>query len=250
MYEEILKEIGLTKSEIAVYFALLDLGASTTEPIIKKAEIASGKAYIILNTLAQKGLVTYSITTGKKHYQAKDPERLIDYIKDKEKDLKQKEEKLREILPNLKIKYEEKKHNSVAEVFESNNGFFTFYESILKESKKGDTIYVMGVSMTAYEKFNAYLLDWNKRRVLLGINLKIIYHQDCRVFGKSREKMRLTEVRYMPKSIETPTWIDIFEDYIATINIHGVPMVFLMKDKDSAESYKKYFDMAWKASKK
>ena len=49
MYEDLLAEIGLTKSEIAIYFSLLEIGSSTTGPIIKKAGIASGKAYLILD---------------------------------------------------------------------------------------------------------------------------------------------------------------------------------------------------------
>ena len=84
MYEDILSEIGFTKSEIALYFALLELGSSTTGPIIKKSKIASGKAYLILNKLIEKGIVTYYIKEGVKHFQAKDPERLLDYIKEKE----------------------------------------------------------------------------------------------------------------------------------------------------------------------
>ena len=43
MHKDILLDIGLTKSEIAVYFSLLKLGSSTTGPIIKKAQIASGR---------------------------------------------------------------------------------------------------------------------------------------------------------------------------------------------------------------
>jgi len=49
MYEELLTEIGLTKSEIAVYFALLELGSSTTGPIIKKAEICQGNILLFLS---------------------------------------------------------------------------------------------------------------------------------------------------------------------------------------------------------
>ena len=107
----------------------------------------------------------------------------------------------------------------------------------------------MGVSRQAYEKFNAYLKDWNKRRIALGVKMKIIYHHDCRDFGKSREKLKLTEVRYVNKELETPAWIDIFEDYVATINIQGNPLVFLMRDKSSAESYKKHFELMWKNSR-
>ncbi|MBI5881014.1 hypothetical protein HZB90_02695 [archaeon] len=250
MYEDMLSEFGLTKSEIAVYFALLDLGSSTTGPVIKKAGIASGKAYLVLDKIIQKGLVTYVIAAGRKYYQAKDPDRLLDYLKEKEKDIKEKEDKLKQILPTLKAKYEEQKYRPRAEVFEGNRGFVTFYEGVLKELKRGDTLYVMGVSRQANERFAGYLAELNLRRVSKGIRLKIIYHHDCRETGRQRAKLELTEVRYMPEELETPAWIDIYGDYVATINATGNPVVFLMRDKESAESYRKYFDMLWGISKK
>jgi sugar-specific transcriptional regulator TrmB len=246
MHEELLAEIGLTKSEIAVYFALLDIGSSTTGPIIKKAGIASGKAYLILDKLVIKGLVTYSLKAGTKYYQAKDPERLIDYIKEKEDELKDKELKLRDIIPKLKAQYEEKKYRPIAEVYEGIKGFKTFYDWVLKELKKGDCIDIMGVPREANERFQAYLMEWNETRIKLGIKMRIIYNHDCREFGIKREKMKLTEVRYMKQMLETPAWIDVFKDYVITINVHGTPICFLIQNKESAASYKNYFEILWK----
>ena len=40
--------------------------------------------------------------------------------------------------------------------------------------------------------------------------------------------------------------IDIFRDYVVTINVHGTPVCFLIKNKESADSYKKYFQLLWK----
>ena len=108
MHEELLSELGLTRSEIAVYFALLELGSSTTGPIIKKSGIASGKAYLIMDKLVMKGLATYVIKSGVKYYQPTDPERLMDYMREKESDLRKKEEKLRDVIPFLKQKYDQK----------------------------------------------------------------------------------------------------------------------------------------------
>lgn len=250
MYEELLAEIGFTKSEIAVYFALLELGSSTTGPIIKKARIASGKAYLILDKLLEKGLVTYAIKSGTKYYQAKDPERLLDYIKEKEELLKKKEEQLKIAIPKLKQQYEEKKYKPIAEIFEGVKGFKTFYEWTLKELKEGDRIDIMGAPREANEKFQAYFLDWNKRRIKLGIKMRIIYNHDCREFGAKREKMELTEIRYMEPQLETPAWIDIFKDYVVTINVHGTPVCFLIRNKESAETYKNYFEFLWKQSSK
>lgn len=248
MYEELLAEIGMTKSEIAVYFALLQTGSSTTGPIIKKAKIASGKAYLILDKLVAKGLVTYAIISGTKHFQAKDPERLLDYIAEKESDLKQKEEQLKAIIPKLKAEFEAKKYTPISEVYEGVKGFKTFYDWTLKELKKGECIDIMGVSKIANEKFGAYLLEWNEERIKQGIKMRIIYNHNSREFGKLREKMALTEVRYMKPELETPAWIDIFKDYVITINIHGNPICFLIRDKESANSYKKYFEVMWKTA--
>jgi sugar-specific transcriptional regulator TrmB len=248
MHEDILLGIGFTRSEIAVYFALLEMGSTTTGPIIKKAGIASGKAYIVLDKLVKKGLATYAIKAGTKYYQAKDPERLLDYIKEKEDALKQKEEQIKSIIPTLKAQYEEKKYKPMAEVYEGVKGFKTFYEWVLKELKRGDCIDIMGVPREANEKFQAYLLDWNRRRTKLGIKMRILYNHDCKEFGVKREKMRLTQVRYMKQELETPAWIDVFKDYVVTINVHGTPVCFLIKNKESAESYKKYFEILWKAA--
>jgi sugar-specific transcriptional regulator TrmB len=250
MYEELLSEIGLSKSEIAVYFALLDLGSSTTGPIIKKAKIASGKAYLILDKLVIKGLVTYAISSGVKHYQSKDPERLLDYLKEKEDELKNKEEQLKKAIPQLKAKFEEKKYTPSAEIYEGVKGFKTFYEWVLKELKKGDCIDILGVSRIANDKFGAYLMGWNKRRIKLGIKMRILYNSDSKKYGKLREKMALTEVKYMDPKLETPAWIDIFKEYVVTIDIHGNPVCFVIKNKYSAESYEKYFDILWKTAKK
>lgn len=249
MYEEILTEIGLTKSEIAVYFALLELGSSTTGPIIKKAGIASGKAYIVLDKLVFKGLVTHVIKSGMKYYQAKDPERLLDYIREKELALKERETQLKEIIPKIKSKYEQDNYKIIAEVYEGVKGFKTLYELILKELKRGDCFNVLGVPREANEKFETYFLNWNQRRIEKGIKMRIIYNRKSKEFGKLRENMRLTEVRYIKPELETPTWIVIFNDYVVTLNSHGSPVCFLIKNRESAESYMKYFEYIWKQSK-
>ena len=54
-----LKDAGLTDGEAKVYLALLELGSSTTGPIIHKSKIAKSIVYQILEKLMQKGLVSY-----------------------------------------------------------------------------------------------------------------------------------------------------------------------------------------------
>jgi sugar-specific transcriptional regulator TrmB len=250
MYEEILETLGLTKSEIYCYMALLDLGPSTTGPLIKHSKIASGKAYLILDKLMKKGLVTYSIISGTKNYQAKNPERLFDYLNEKKEELNQIEAELNKIIPKLKEKFSVQKNQTKAEIFEGVQGFKTFHKFMLDECNKGDTIYVFGAPKEANEKFGSYYIQWNNKRVEKGIKLKILYSLDSRKFGEVRKKLPLTEVRYMDEKKEIPAWIDVFGNYVTTINVHGNPICFLIKDKISQESYLKYFNTIWDRAKK
>jgi len=250
MYEELLTDIGLTKSEIAVYFALLELGSSSTGPIIKKAGIASGKAYLILNKLALKGLVTHVIQSGTKFYQAKDPEKLLDNVHEKQQELKEKEQQLQKVIPTLKAQFAQKLIPPKAEIYEGVKGFKLVYELILKELKSGEMVQVMAVPRKANELFSAYFMEWNRKRIAKGIKMQILYSLDSKDYGKIREQMRLTEVRYVNQKIESPAWVDIFKDNVVTIDIHATPVCFLIKNQDSANSYRRYFETLWKEAKK
>ena len=75
-----LRESGLTDGEIKVYTALLELGASTTGPIIEKSGVAKSIVYQLLDKLTAKGLVSYITKEKTKHYQAAEPNRILDYI--------------------------------------------------------------------------------------------------------------------------------------------------------------------------
>ncbi|MBU1136510.1 MAG: hypothetical protein KJ559_03305 [Nanoarchaeota archaeon] len=192
MYEEIFMDIGMTKSETAVYLALLEIGSSTTGPIIKRAGIASGKAYLILDKLIQKGLVTYTIQSGTKHYQAKDPETLIDYFKMKQNELMKKEQKLQKIVKNLKIKYNEKISHPITEIYEGINGIKSFYNFVLNDLKKyGGELKILGVPKDAMEQFDEFFIGWNKERIKKKINVKIIYNHDAKNYGEKRRDIWL-----------------------------------------------------------
>ena len=74
---ELLKEIGLTDSEIKVYVALLEIGSSSKGPIVDKSGVASSKIYELLEKLMQKGLVSQVIKSNVKYFEAAPPKRLL-----------------------------------------------------------------------------------------------------------------------------------------------------------------------------
>src|SRR3990167_6978360 len=79
-----MQEAGLTEGEAKVYLALMDLGPSTTGPIIEKAHVAKSIIYQLLDKLIQKGLVAYITKEKTKYFQASDPHKLIEYMETNE----------------------------------------------------------------------------------------------------------------------------------------------------------------------
>ena len=88
---EILEQIGLTKTEIKIYLALLKLGQTTTTNIVREAEIHASKVYEFLDKLIQKGLVSYVIKSNKKYFTAASPVFLKEFMREKENKIKEQE---------------------------------------------------------------------------------------------------------------------------------------------------------------
>ena len=74
--EEILSKVGLTGQEARAYLALLELQQAQTGPLCKFTKIASSNIYAILDSLMQKGLVSYRVQNNIKVFMPAPPDTL------------------------------------------------------------------------------------------------------------------------------------------------------------------------------
>lgn len=251
METEILEQIGLTKTEIKVYLTLLETGQSTTTNVIKESGIYASKIYEFLNKLIKKGLVSYTIKSNKKYFSASSPESLIELLKDKQNSLNEQKKSVNKLIPELNSLRAKKKESIHSEVYEGANGVKLLYKKILDTLEKNEIQYIIGGPREGNELFEGFLLDWHKKRIKKGIKCKYIYNSNVRDYGKIREQMPLSEVKYLPDEANSPVWIEIFGDYVATGHIKGYgAIIFLVKDKEIAKGYLNYFNLLWKLAKK
>ena len=125
----------------------------------------------------------------------------------------------------------------------------TVFDMSLHESKKGDTCYAFGYPPYASVLFDDYWRNYYRQCDKKGIYRKVIYDYSA-WFLKKREKRKMTQSRYLPKGILTPTWAFIFGDKVATVIVTEEQKVcFLVQNKSVAESYIQYFNLLWKNSK-
>jgi sugar-specific transcriptional regulator TrmB len=251
MNTQILEEIGLTKTEIKIYLTLLKLGQTTTTQIVRKAEIHASKVYEFLDKLIQKGLVSYVIKSNKKYFTASDPDLLKEFLKEKQNKIREQESEIEKVIPELKDIKKSGDDIIQSEIYEGLRGIKSVYEKILSLLQKGETQYIIGAPRIGNELIEGFLLDWHKKRIKKEIKCKYIYDSNVRDYGKIREQLPLTEVKYLPKNIVSPMWIEIFGDYVIIGHIKGRnAILFLIHDKEIAKGYLDYFGLIWKIAKK
>ncbi len=253
MYVEsdVLKEIGFTDGEIRVYSALLELGSTTSGRIVKKSGISSSKVYVILDKLANKGLVTHVIRENRKYFQASSPRRIMELLKEKEQSVKAQKDMFSKILPAMLLREKggEKKHEAF--VYEGYGGVKTYFQNLLKETRKGEERLVFGartgypVSKPAQRFFSSY----ERKRVKAGARLKIIFNDDMRGSASINmyREMPLTKVRFLPNVTMSSigisrTGIDIL------LWTKDTAVVFAIRSREVANTFRKYFDVLWKTS--
>ncbi|MFH1592380.1 MAG: helix-turn-helix domain-containing protein [Candidatus Woesearchaeota archaeon] len=243
---KILRELGLTNNEIAIYLFLLKNKESTTGPIIKETKISNSRVYESLNSLTDEGFISYNIQKDGKHFVAADPKILLE----KHEEIKK---KLQEIIPQLSLLKSSEKDQTTLAIYEGYEGFKTAYTKMIDDCPVGETIRITGFSSKIYEveQLRTFLLNINLKSAKKKQKLKVLLEKSVRdTLGQDREKEKITEVKYMPEFYISPAAMDIFLDYVYISLWEEKPYVFMIKNKKIAESFKSYFDSLWKIAKK
>ncbi len=249
MINDIFEKMGLSAGESKVYSSLLKLGESTITPLTSDANVTKSKIYDILEKLIKKGLVGYNIKQNIKHFFVNDPRKIIDYLTQKEDEIKSNKEEIEKILPSLIAQRNSASSERVAEIYQGYNGMKTIREELMQTYSKGETLLVLGAPKIANDKWEGWLLEFHKERIKRGINMKIIYNWDAKDYGKVRTKMKLTEVKYFQEGINAPNWIDVFPEAVMITVIVGEPISFVIRSKGIADSFRLYFDIMWRQAK-
>lgn len=245
MNEKLLEEIGLTKGEIKVYLTLLKTGETTTGKIIEEAQISSGKIYETLEKLIKKGLVSYIIKEKTKHFSASSPHRILDFLQDKGKELRKKEQELIKELPSLLSIEKAKKKDYETKLFIGYKGIQTAIFETLNELD--GEILAMGVRSTKEKQYNILWKSWHEVRIKKKITCRMIFSEKDAEYYRHFKKMKNTKVKVLQGI--TPSAIDIMGRTVLIFTYGNEPSCLLIKNKEIAESFKTFFNTLWDIAK-
>ncbi len=247
MNKKLLEEIGLTKGEVTVYLTLLKLGETTTGKIIEEAQISSGKIYEILDRLMKKGLVSYIIREKTKYFSPASPNRILDYLYEKEKNLKTKEEELIKELPLLLEMQKSKRKKYETKLFVGFKGVQSAIFEALDDLTSKDEVLAMGIISSKDEKYNILWQNWHRQRIKRKIICSAIFSDKGTEYYKTFKKMKYTKVKVLQGI--TPSAIDIMGDKVLIFTYKEEPSCLSITNEEIAKSFTTFFDTLWKISK-
>jgi len=243
--KELLSEIGLTERESKVYLALLEIGSTTTGPLVKKSGIPNSKIYEILESLQNNGLVSWIIKGKIKHFQASEPRKILTLFKEKEK-------RISELIPVLEAKQLLAKEKQSVELFEGAKAIFAFLTDLIEDAKEGEKYYSFSLGKEHEDKkIELFYRKFGDKREEKSVDVKIIANNETKSVFK---KVYADRVLFLKKIVRFtnfnfPQGITIFRDHIITINWTENPIAIQVQSKSMAEQYKKFFEELWAKAK-
>ena len=243
MNETILEDLGLTSGEIKVYLSLLEIGSSSAGPIIEKSKLQHSVVHRALNSLINKGLVSYILEGKRKIYQASNPENFYNFIEEKK-------EKFSEILPELKKKQISSRHEENATIYRGIRGIKEVYNIMI--NVKGKEYLTFGGGPPTEKLLSlTWWLNLHNKRIANKLPSRQVFDDSVKnIGGKDIQKKKLTHIKYLAKEFAQFQETVIVGDYVAIAVFTENPYAFLIKDKYVAEGYRKHFEVLWKQAKK
>ena len=238
-----LTKIGLSNKEAKVYLAALELGKASIQDIAKKAGINRTTTYVMITELEKRGLVK-PLKVGKRNYfVAESPDTIIDILKKEKQEIENKEQEIREIIPELKTLYNIAPGRPKIRFYEGQEVYKKITDDILESGTK-----------EILEIYNADLIkglfsenetkEYTRKRIAKGIRCRVLY---TRSEGPFKNRLELAEERFYNQS-QFPVSGDImvYGNRIGMASLKGNMIGVIIESDEISETMKSLFNLAWK----
>ncbi len=246
----VLEKIGLSNAEIQVYLTLLKLGPSPSRRIVKETDFRKSTVYNSIGRLQERGLVSYVIKDSRKYFEATKPESLLELVNGMGREIEGYKREVSELVSKIEESYPDIKPIAEAQILSGLDGFKTMRRDVLKNP--GAELLLIGAMGREIEAMPEFFKIWNNTRVRDGISMRILFKKSMgeRLKNPKKHLRRDFEIRYLPRNIESPAVINVYEDRVVNVIWSGgQPLCFMMINEELAQSYKEYFEYLWKKAR-
>ncbi|MFH0949402.1 MAG: helix-turn-helix domain-containing protein [Candidatus Aenigmatarchaeota archaeon] len=237
MKQESLEKSGLSPNEAKCYLSLLKIGSASANEISRISGIHRVSVYDALRGLREKGLISQISKANKFLFEAANPEKISEMIRQKEEELSD----AKKIVPKLLLDFKMAKEKQEIHSFKGVAGIKTILQEMLNSKTE---ILDFGAEYKVKEFLPYDYPKWDKERIKRKIKMKIIANIKIKP-----TKITLTDIKYVPSELNSSVSTYIFDGKVALIMWVENPLGILIEHKAVYDSYKNYFEYLWKIAK-
>lgn len=237
---------GFSDKETRVYLSAIELGASSVQTISTKSGVNRATAYVIIESLIERGLISTSQSGKKRLFVAEPPETIINIIQREKKRLEEKERGIKSVLTELvALSHLSKNHPNVT-FHEGENGVESIRDSIFKSGAR--CIEEFSNLDLAYRYFPPSSGDHREKFRKLFDNRLIYTSERGAILPVKQGRV---ETRFVPLK-EYPFYgeVAIFGDKLAIIYYSPKLIGVLVEHEGIANLLHNLFSLAWVGTKK
>lgn len=138
-----LVSLGLSEKEAAVYLALLEISPASAQDVANKAAVNRATTYLLIESLAKRGIVSTTQKGTKQLFVAEPPDRLLTILRLQRQELAEKERELASAMPFFDALYNSKKEKPQIRYFEGMEGLLAAREIFMGEN--GEYVQILPV---------------------------------------------------------------------------------------------------------
>ncbi|MDD3284013.1 MAG: helix-turn-helix domain-containing protein [Patescibacteria group bacterium] len=249
MHKDLLIELGLSQNEAIVYEHLLINGKSLAGDIIKKTPLKRGVIYNALSDLVKKGLIKQGKTNKILSFSPNHPDKLREYIENREREVKKAEISLDSQMPMLLSSFNLVSNQPGVRIYEGKDGL----AKTLNDSLSSKTEIVTYADIYGMEKYMGRANDkYITKRKELKIYKRAILADTpyARDYMKDYDK-EVTELRYIDGK-EYPMYLEmeIYDNKVSFMTFSDKKLIgVIIENEEIYKTQKSIFEIVWKNAK-
>lgn len=243
MYEKEFELLWLSQNEAKIYQTLLVFWELSVWKISTHSGIHRRNVYDVADRLLEKWLIFQILMWKETIYHCVEPAKFLEILKEKENSFK-------EVLPRLEKIYNDKPPSEAVYIYKWLEWYKNYLRDLIRVWETTYFLWAKALWFTPWTSMN-FLKQFQEE--IKKKNLKYYTIFDPRVPEKIPDAIKTVswEYKILPKWYETPAVCDIFWDYVVTFssvwvwNFWKDWSIFVMKNKELAESYRTWFKFIW-----
>ena len=243
-YASLLEQFGLSDKETALYLALLELGQADVAAIAAKANVKRPTAYILLDTLKDKGFISQQ-DGASRQYQAEDPRKLLAYEKTKVAQLEK-------ALPGMLGLASKSEHKPGTRFFSGKEGIKAVYEESLLQPA-GSEMLAIGNAEAVERSIEGFQSWYINRRAESGISMRAIIPatpEGLKVATRDKDELRETRL-LKPGDFTEPVEVNIYGNKVSAVSFVENELIgVIIESQVLANVHRQMFELLWRGAKR